>query len=97
MNDLEVKKLLKDLGINQPGVWTTSSTYLIELESDTDWGKVESKLDGGVASGLLDDVVDQSFVDLDGAHSVYTYEDKIELRLTAEFDAEAYALEVAVL
>lgn len=97
----DFKDLLNKLKITQPGVWEDDS-YTIEVDNSDAWGKLESKLDVGVDSGILELDDDQCVVEVDGAFSVYTFTDEkadavVQLSLTADFDSDLYTLTLEVI
>ena len=97
----DFKNLLSKLKITQPGVWEGDS-YTIEVDSSDAWGKLESKLDAGVDSGLLELDDDRCIVEEDGAFSVYTFAEQatnttVQFSLTADFDADLYTLTLEVI
>lgn len=87
------RELLDKIGITQPGYWE-GDAYIVDIETDSDWGKVNSKLDSGVAKEILLDQ-DNGGVEEEGAVLFYTdADDAYLLTLTADFDSDTYRLMV---
>ena len=85
------RELLTKLKINNPGYWE-GDTYIVDIDSDLDWGKINSKLDQGVTDGILE-AQDDGGVEEDGAVIFYSdVEEGHLLTLTADFESDSYRL-----
>ena len=93
---MNIKNILKDLNISEVGIYEGDS-YIIELDSSNNWGKLDSKLDVGWSKGILDFIDSESSVEEEGAVTTYEYtnsSERAKLILTADFDEDVYTLSI---
>ncbi len=93
---MNIKNILKDLNISEVGIYEGDS-YIIELDSSDNWGKLDSKLDAGWSKGILDFIDSESSVEEEGAVTTYEYtnsSERAKLILMADFDEDVYTLSI---
>lgn len=83
-------ELLKTLGLSTyVGTRSKNDSYIIDLDSDLDFGKIYSILEEN------DDVYqleDNTLLTVHNASMFYEYDEKYQLNLKGNFDTEEYSL-----
>lgn len=88
-----LNQLLDNLNINYPGEYGRGdSSYIIDLDSDTDWGKIYTILDN---SSDLYQNEENVLLTEHNSSLIYDYEDTFMLNLKADFDNEQYSLVIS--
>ncbi len=92
----DVKSILEELHISPrfAGYWD-GDVYVIEPSNSTEWGTIEAKLDAGEQQGVLEKLDEECEVTVEGATTVYTYQDSCTFTLLADFDADEYTLRIS--
>lgn len=89
---MTMKEFLKELNILDSGYYN-GNTYIIELNSDSDWSRVQSKLDKGVDKEILTPDEENNFVSIEESELAYSSDD-YHFLLKADFVDDIYNLEV---
>ena len=85
-----MQEMLKDLGLDKyRGEYGKDRSYVIELTSDTEFGKVYTILDN---SADVDQAQDSVLLTVHNSQIIYYYKDEYQLVLTADFDNNIYSL-----
>lgn len=88
-----LNQLLDNLNINYPGEYGRGdSSYIIDLDSDTNWGKIYTILDN---SPDLYQNEENVLLTEHNSSLIYDYEDTFMLNLKADFDNEQYSLVIS--
>lgn len=92
MENLE--EILKELKLNTYlGTYNRNNSYIIDLDSDNDWGKVFTILDN---SPLLYQKDENTLLTQHNSSLIYEYEDTdIIFNLKADFDNDQYSLVIS--
>ena len=92
MENLE--SILKNLKLNiYPGVEGKDNSYILDLNSDIEWGKVYTILDN---SPLLYQRDENTLLTQHNSSLIYEYDDtNIIFNLKADFDNEQYSLVIS--
>lgn len=92
MENLE--EILETLKLNTyPGIEGKNNSYIIDLNSDTEWGKVYTILDN---SPLLYQRDENTLLTNHNSSLIYEYDDTdIIFNLKADFDSEQYSLVIS--
>lgn len=85
-----MKELLKNIGINEIGHFSSNNNYVIDFDSVTDYNKAFSKLD---KTNLVTENEDSSVVNVSVSNILYSNDD-FSLNLIADFDNDTYKLVV---
>ena len=80
---------LKNIGINEVGEYSKNGSYVIDLKDDADFGRMYSLLDTSYNVEQEDDSV---LLTRHNAQLIYTYDNKYQLVLKADFDNNLYSL-----
>lgn len=81
--------MLKEIGIDLPGEYGKNGSYIIDLDSDNEWGKIYTLLDN--AENVEQD--EESFLlTTHNSSLIYTYNNLYRLVLKADFDQNLYSL-----
>ncbi len=87
------KAVLEDIGITKAGVFE-GDAYIIELDNDTEWGKIFSLLE---KSELIEEV-DGGELTADGGAFYYEYtgseNESFYITLSSSFDDDSYTLSI---
>ena len=78
-----VKKLLDDLGIYYEGVYGKNDSYVIDLENDSEWGKIYSILE---TNDDMEELEESTLLTVHNANLIYDYQGKWQFVLSADFD-----------
>lgn len=87
---MAAETILKRLGINRTGTYTEDGAFVVDLATDSDFGKVYSALDNAEE---LDYQEENSTLTADNANLNYIYgEDQYLITLMADFEHDHYQL-----
>lgn len=87
---MEIKDYLRELGITQEGTISEDDSYVIDLSSSDEYGKVYSRLE---RSDDLEILQDNQVVTEEGSSLIYESESQpYLLNLIADFDSNRYQL-----
>lgn len=87
MNDME--RELKELGIDQVGTYAEDGSYVIDIDTSEDFGKIYSTLD---SSDELEYMDTNSLLTVHNASLLYKYGEELQINLIADFDNDEYKL-----
>ena len=85
------KDVLRELNVDKVGTFE-SNHYIVELDDDIEWGKIQSRLD---KNDKFEPVDEESKLELSGGWLVYKYEDGedlFDIELDASFDTDDYQI-----
>lgn len=85
-----MRDLLNRIGITQPGYFSDSDTYVVDIANANDYSKVSTKLD---KSNLVEEVEDSSISNVSVSNIMYE-SNEYSLNLIADFDSDTYKLVV---
>mgnify|MGYP000316234657 FL=1 len=85
-----MKELLLKIGISEPGYFSDSKTYVIDLKDSSQYSKVFSKLD---KTDLVEELADSSVSNTSISNVMYT-NDEYSMNIIADFDSDEYKLVV---
>ena len=88
---MTIEQLLKEIGIDKVGEYSNKNTYVIDLYSSEEFGKIYSLLD---TNNNLDYEEESSFITVDNASLMYNYNDEFQFVLIADFNNDQYHLTV---
>ena len=86
-----MEKLLKDLGITKAGSYSRDGSYVIDLNSSEEFGKIYSLLEN---SEDLEYMEENNLLTISNASMTYRYGEDYQLQLIADFNNDAYKLVV---
>lgn len=78
-----IESVLKDIGIELPGEYTKNGSYVIDLSSDKEWGKIYTLLDN---TELIEQDEESFLLTTHNSSLIYTYDDLYRFVLKADFD-----------
>ena len=85
-----MEDMLLELGIDYlSGEYGKQGTYVIDLGSDSEFGKIYTLLDNNMDVEQEEESV---LLTVHNSQIIYTYKDEYQLVLKADFDNELYAL-----
>ena len=84
-----MQEILRQLGIQLAGEYSTTGSYIIDLDNDTEWGKVYTLLDN---AEVLEQDEASVLLNVHDACLIYNYDDTYRFVLKADFDYELYSL-----
>ena len=85
-----MKEMLRDLGLDYlEGQYGRDNTYIIDLGSDREFGKVYTILDNAYG---IDQEEESVLLTVHNSQIIYTYLDDYQLVLKADFDNNLYSL-----
>ena len=84
-----MQEILRQLGIQLAGEYSTTGSYIIDLDNDTEWGKVYTLLDN---AEVLEQDEASVLLNVHDACLIYNYDDTYRFVLKADFDNELYSL-----
>ena len=83
-----MKELLKKIGINNPGYYSDSSTYVVELDDSDEYSKAFTKLDKtDLVDAMSDSRVRNAYVS-----NVMYINDYYSINIIADFESETYKI-----
>lgn len=88
---MAIEDLVKELNINRVGEYSNNKTYVIDIFSSEDWGKIYSLLENNPD---LDYEEESSLLTTDNASLLYNYMDKFQLVLIGDFNEDQYKLTI---
>lgn len=88
---MTIEQLLKDLGINKVGEYSNKNTYVIDLYSSEEFGKMYSLLD---QNNDLEYEEESSLLTVDNGSLMYNYNDEFQFVLIADFNHDQYHLTI---
>lgn len=86
---MNVEQLLKELEISQVGNYSSGGSYIIDISSSNEFGRVYSKLED---SDKLDQSENSALITLHDISIIYKYEDQFQLTLLGDLDNDTYKL-----
>jgi len=86
-----MEKLLKDLGITKAGSYSRDCSYVIDLNSSEEFGKIYSLLENNED---LEYMEENNLLTVSNASMTYRYGEDYQLQLIADFNNDAYKLVV---
>lgn len=86
-----MEKLLKDLGITKAGSYSRDGSYVIDLNSSEEFGKIYSLLENNED---LEYMEENNLLTVSNASMTYRYGEDYQLQLIADFNNDAYKLVV---
>lgn len=86
-----MEKLLKDLGITKVGSYARDGSYVIDLDSSEEFGKIYSLLEN---SEDLDYMEENNLLTVTNASMTYRHDNDYQLQLLADFNYDTYKLVV---
>lgn len=89
---ISIKDLLRKLNILNPGYYE-GDKYIIEVDSDNEWGNLYYKLNKGVEENIITTVERNNVISPDESKLIY-YFGSYKIQLKANFVDETYILEV---
>lgn len=85
-----MEDILIQLGLDRyTGTLSKNNAYVVDLDTDIDFGKVYSTLEDNDDIEQLDD---NTLLTVHNASIFYEYQDKYQLNLKGNFDTEEYSL-----
>lgn len=84
---MNLEDFLDFLSLGRDGEFSKEGTYVIDLESSDDFGKIYSKLDSNDDLEYLDSY---SLLTVDNASLIYRYEEDFQVGLIADFNNNLY-------
>ena len=86
---MNVEKLVKELGINRVGTYSRDGSYVIDLKSADDFGKIYSLLDQNADLDYMDDT---SLLNVNNSSLNYRYNNEYQISLMADFNEDQYKI-----
>jgi hypothetical protein len=83
-----MKELLKKIGIDIPGYYSDSNTYVVELDDSNEYSKAFTKLDN---TDLVDEMSDSSVSNAYVSNVMYI-NDYYSINIIADFESETYKI-----
>lgn len=83
-----MKELLTKLGINDPGYFSATDDYVIDISNSDSYNRIFGKLD---KSSLVEEDEESSAANIDVSNIMYRNE-KYSLNLIADFNDDTYKL-----
>ena len=84
-----MNKVLEELGLEYEGQPGKNNSYVIDLGSDQEFGKVYSTLE---TNDDVEQLEDNTLLTVHNASLLYIYKDKYQITLKSNFDTEEYSL-----
>ena len=89
-----MEEMLVELGLDKyAGTWGRNNSYVIDLGTDTEWGKVYTTLDNSEKVFQEEESV---LLTVHNGQIIYTYDEEYQLVLKADFDNELYSIIISV-
>lgn len=88
---MSIEELLDELGIYKVGDYSSSNTYIIDLDSSEEFGKMYSLLENNED---LEYEEDSSLLTTDNSSMIYNYQDLFQIVLIADFNHDQYKITV---
>lgn len=89
---MSIEQLIKKLGINKVGEYSKDNSYVIDLDSSEDFGKMYSILDRNEELEYLEDY---SLLTVDNSSLLYNYNDAFQIALISDFNNDSYKIVVS--
>lgn len=83
-----MKELLKKIGINNPGYYSDSSTYVVEMNDSDEYSKAFTKLDN---TDLVEELSASSVSNAYVSNVMYVNDD-YSINIIADFESETYKI-----
>lgn len=83
-----MEEFLNSIGIHKEGTYSRSGSYIIDLDSDEDFGRIYTILD---KSDEIEELSDNQLITVDEASVSYTSDDYL-ITLTGDFNSGIYRL-----
>ena len=84
-----MNKVLEELGLEYEGQPGKNNSYVVDLGSDQEFGKVYSTLE---TNDDVEQLEDNTLLTVHNASLLYIYKDKYQITLKSNFDTEEYYL-----
>lgn len=88
---MTIEQLLKNLGVDKIGEYSNKNTYVIDLYSSEEFGKMYSLLD---QNKDLEYEEESSLLTVDNGSLMYNYNDEFQIVLIADFKNDQYHMTV---
>lgn len=88
---MDVEDLLLELGIKKEGNYSSNGSYVIDLDSSEEFGKIYSLLD---TNKDLEYEEDSSLLTVDNSSMIYNYDDIYQIVLIADFKNNQYKVTI---
>ena len=92
MNTQKINSLIKLLKLDSYGGNYGRKNYVIDLNDDSEWGKVYTILD---STPELDQIEENVLLTEHNSSLLYNYNDELLLNLKADFDNDQYQLVIS--
>ena len=89
---MDYQKILDKIEIEQSGQIGKNNAYVIDLKSDSEFGKVYTKLEKASERGILTQLEDNNLLTVHNASLIYLYKDMYQINLRGNFDTNEYSL-----
>ena len=89
---MSIEQLIKKLGIDKVGEYSKDNSYVIDLDSSEDFGKMYSILDRNEELEYLEDY---SLLTVDNSSLLYNYNDAFQIALISDFNNDSYKIVVS--
>lgn len=86
---MSIEQLVKDLKINKAGSYSKDKSYVIDLESSDEFGRMYSILD---RNDNLTYMEDYSLLTPDNSSLIYQYNREYQIALIADFKNDTYKI-----
>ena len=88
---MNIEDLLLVLGIKKEGNYSSNGSYIIDLDSSEEFGKIYSTLD---SNEDLQYEEDSSLLTVDNGSMIYNYDDLYQIVLLADFKNNQYKITI---
>ena len=89
------EKVLKDLGIDKKGESTSSNSYVVDIDTYDEYGRIFTILEKDADEDKIDPLEEKSVISIHTTDVTYMYEDdtaQYEISLLGDLDQEIYKL-----
>ena len=84
-----MENVIKELGLDYEGQPGKNHSYIVDLGSDEEFGKVYSTLE---TNEDVEQLEDNTLLTVHNASLLYLYKDKYQINLKSNFDTEEYSI-----
>lgn len=86
---MNLREVAEELGLNYSGESGKNNSYVIDLDTDKEFGKVYSLLD---RNEDVEQLEENNLLTVHNASLIYLYKDRYQINLKSNFDTDEYSI-----
>lgn len=86
---MNLREIAEELGLNYSGEYGKNNSYVIDLYTDKEFGKVYSLFD---RNEEVEQLEENNLLTVHNASLIYLYKDRYQINLKSNFDTDEYSI-----